>query len=76
MILVKEHINFQRGLDPKAAMGIGPKVLIKQWFDDLGIPPKNYVINPDLSIDYKYDLDLSNTKITSLPDNLTVKGSL
>jgi hypothetical protein len=76
MKLVREHINFQRGLDPKSAMGIGSRALIKQWFDDLGIPPKNYVINPDLSIDYKYYLDLNNTKITSLPDNLTVNGGL
>jgi hypothetical protein len=76
MKLVKEHINFQRGLDPKAAMGIGSKALIKQWFDKLDIPPENYVINPDLSIDYKYGLYLSNTQITSLPDNLSVNGNL
>jgi hypothetical protein len=76
MKLVREHINFQRGLDPKSAMGIGPKALIKKWFDDLNIPPEKYVINPDLSIDYKYDLDLRNTQITSLPDNLAVNGSL
>jgi hypothetical protein len=71
-----ESLRFQRGLDPKEAMGIGPKALIKKWFDDLDIPPEKYVINTDLSIDYKYGLDLENTPITSLPDNLRVNGSL
>jgi Leucine-rich repeat (LRR) protein len=68
--------HFQRGLDPKSAMGIGSRALIKKWFDNLNIPPEDYVINPDLSIDYESYLDLSNTPITSLPDNLTVDGDL
>ena len=74
MKLVREHINFQRGLDPKAAMGIGTRAQIKKWFDDLNINTDNYVINPDLSIEYKENLDLSGTQITSLPDNLRVEG--
>ncbi len=35
MKLVKEHINFQRGLDPKAAMGIGYKNMVKNKIIDL-----------------------------------------
>ena len=69
-------VNFTRRLDPKAAMGTGARVQIKQWFDDLNINPNNYIINPDLSVEYKENLNLSNTPITSLPNNLSVEGGL
>ena len=35
MQLVREHINFERGLDPKKAMGIGREQYIKQQVKDL-----------------------------------------
>ena len=79
MKLVKEHINeynFQRGLDPKDAMGIGVRAQIVKWFDDLGISSGRYTINDKLNIKFSKDLYLNNTKITSLPDNLSVGGYL
>jgi len=32
---VYENMRFERGKDPKSAMGIGKRALIKKWFDDL-----------------------------------------
>ena len=68
--------TFQRGRSVKATLGLGKRALIKKWFDDLGISSDKYVINDDLTIDYKNYLDLRNTNISELPDNLTVHGSL
>ena len=68
--------TFERGRSVKVTLGLGKRALIKKWFDDLGISSNEYVINDDFSIDYKSDLYLANTKITELPDNLTVNGYL
>ena len=68
--------TFERGRSVIATLGLGKRALIKKWFDDLGIDPNKYVINDDLSIDYKSYLDLENTNITKLPDNLTVHSFL
>ena len=74
--LVYESINFKRGLEPKHALSLGRRALIKKWFDDLDISPDEYVINPDLSIEVGRHLDLEGTQITSLPDNLSVGRDL
>ena len=76
MSIVRENINFERGLDPKHSMKIGKKALIIKWFSNLDIDESRYEILPDLSIKVNGNLDLSNTQITSLPDNLTVEGWL
>ena len=76
MKLVREHIEFERGLEPKQALSLGKRALIKKWFDDLGYGPNEYIINADFSIDVRGNLDLRGTQITSLPDNLSVKGYL
>ena len=75
MKLVRESISFKRNLDPKEALGIGLKPRIKQWFDEWA-SNAIYTINDDLSIIVEGDLDLRNTQITYLPDNLTIEGSL
>ena len=75
-MIVRESINFERGIEPKHTMRIGKYALIKKWFDDLNIPEDEYVINSDFSISVVGSLYLSNTNITSLPDNLSVGGSL
>ena len=72
---VNENV-FQRGRSVKDTLGLGKRALIKKWFDDLGKSSNEYVINDDFSIDYKNGLYLENTKITKLPDNLTVHGWL
>ena len=80
MKLVPEHINelnqFTRGLDPKAAMSIGQVSQIHKWFSDLGIERSRYSIDDKLNITVNGGLSLRNTKITSLPDSLKVKGDI
>ena len=76
MKLVRENIEFERGLEPKQALSLGRRTLIKKWFDDLNISSKKYTINSDLSIEVEGSLDLLGTNITSLSDNLSVEGYL
>ena len=73
---VYENIEFERGLEPKQALSLGSRALIKKWFDDLDISPDRYTINTDLSIEVKGDLWLRGTNISSLPNNLSVGGRL
>ena len=73
---VYENIEFERGLEPKQALSLGRRALIKKWFDDLDISPDRYVINPDLSIEVGGSLYLEDTNITSLPNNLSVEADL
>jgi len=73
---VYENMRFERGQDPKKSMGIGRKSLIKKWFDDLDVSPDDYTIDDKLNIKVGGYLDLRNTPITSLPDNLTVRRFL
>jgi len=76
MKIVREHIEFERGLEPKQALSLGKRALIKKWFDDLGISSNQYTINADLSIEVEGSLDFEGTQITSLPDNLSVGRGL
>ena len=73
---VFENMRFERGQDPKSSMGIGKRALIKKRFDDLDISPDEYTIDNKLNIFFGEDLDLRNTPITSLPDNLSVGGEI
>jgi fructose-1-phosphate kinase PfkB-like protein len=73
MKLVRESIsNFERGKDPKATLAIGKRAQIKKWFDDLGLDESVYKIKDDLRVVVKGNLNLRNTQITELPDNLRV----
>ena len=73
--LVRENINFERGQNPKHSIGIGKKAQIDKWFEEW-VPDVEYVINSDLSIEVEGRLNLRDTPITSLPDNLSVEGYL
>ncbi|HPI82770.1 MAG TPA: hypothetical protein PK122_06085 [Candidatus Paceibacterota bacterium] len=64
-MIVRENINFERGLDPKEAMGIGKVKLINDWMGQVitidhskaaPIGIKNYKINKDFSIDTDLDV--------------------
>ena len=61
MKLVRENINFERGKDPKAAMGLGTRELIEKWFNSWGfyVGGHNYTINGDFTIDVKPEFSLS-----------------
>jgi len=76
MKIVRESIEFERGLEPKQALSLGKRALIKKWFDDLGYGPDKYIINADLSVEVRVSLYLYGTKITLLPDNLSVGEDL
>ena len=68
-------MNFKRGKDPKYSIGIGKKTLIDKWFKEWA-PNVNYKVDKNLHIEIIGYLDLGNTQITFLPDNLSVGGSL
>ena len=57
MELVREHINFKRGIDPKDAMNIGLRNQIIEWLEyyyhDISNATRagTYIINDDLTID-------------------------
>jgi len=68
--------EFERGLDPKTALGIGPRVVkIRKCFRDLDVPDEKYVIMPTEVI-FNSNLYLSGTNVTWLPDNLEINGNL
>jgi hypothetical protein len=68
--------EFERGLDPKPALGIGPRVVkIRKCFRDLDIPDEDYVIAPT-EVVFDHGLYLSGTNVTWLPNDLKVYGSL
>jgi hypothetical protein len=59
--LVYENINFERGLNPKAAMNLGPFATVKSWLEKQyskghGFMPYKYVINNLNDIRIFYDL--------------------
>lgn len=66
---VIESIDFERGLDPKIAMGIGQKVAIEKWFEDIfeGYPPE-WRLNEDGTIDLFENFESPDKKIRIFPD--------
>jgi len=74
-MLVRESISqFVRGGDPKAALGIGARVEIEQWFSEWA-PNTDY--NEDENFNILIDsLNLRRSLVTHLPDNLKVRGTL
>jgi len=74
MKLVKEFLNeFERGLEPKVALGIGRVAKIRKCFKDLDISEEDYIIDRE-GVIFKYSLLLK--KINWLPDNFYIEGSL
>jgi hypothetical protein len=59
-------MNFERSDDIKVSLQLGKRALIMKWLDTMGV--KNYTINPDLTIDVKGNVDLSDKKLTEFPD--------
>ena len=67
-------IGFKRNQNPYNKLGVGLKVNIINWFKEWA-PDIGYNIDDNLNITID-DLDLYNSNITELPDNLTINGSL
>jgi hypothetical protein len=55
-MIVRENINFERGLDPKEAIGNGKAKLIQDWLDEVHIGVRNYKLNSDFTIDTDLDV--------------------
>jgi hypothetical protein len=59
--IVRETINFERGLDPMKSMGIGIKIKIEEWLKEnllYASKKPEYHINDDFTIDFLTDCDL------------------
>jgi len=67
--------EFERGLDPKRALGIGRVAKIQRLFRECDIPDEDYTITPTEVI-FDYDLYLSDKDVTWLPNNLEINGNL
>jgi hypothetical protein len=66
-MIVKESISFQRGMDPKDVLGIGPRYIIERWLDEMSIIDR-CVINNDMTIDCINYVRLANRNLVKLPD--------
>jgi len=66
MKLVRESLDFTRGGDPYSSLQIGKHFLIKKWLDEMNII--DYIINDDLTIDVKRDVDLYYKNLSSFPE--------
>ena len=79
MKLVRESIaspmSFQRGKDLKQALRIGEHEIIDRWFKTWA-PNVKYTVDEDYNIKVSEYLDLDNTEVTELPDNLSIVGYL
>jgi hypothetical protein len=77
MKIIKESLNFKRGLDPLSSMGIGTVTKIKKDLEAAGFLSSSVRINDDLTIEYigeyKSSERLRNLvliKLKYLPENL------
>jgi hypothetical protein len=64
--LVSKSLNFERKSDPLDSLGVGKKVLITKWLDEMGV--KNYIINDDYTIDVEYSVHLYNKNLEKFPE--------
>ena len=66
--IVKEHITFKRGIEPKQAMNIGMTNTIEDWLKKFSVT--RYHINSDLTIDVDRDVDFRNPQehFSKFPD--------
>jgi hypothetical protein len=68
--------NFVRNQDPRESLNIGYKGKIIDFFREYNIPDERYEIKESGEIVFDNWLNLSNSKINNLPDNLTINGNL
>jgi hypothetical protein len=59
---LEESVNFERGIDPKASMGLGKLKKIQDWMENFNIGVRNYKVNPDYSILTDMDIILTQRK--------------
>jgi len=56
MRIARERLDFERGLDPKKAMGLGTYEKIREWMDEVGVGIRNFSVNDDFSINTEMDI--------------------
>ena len=74
-MIVKESISFERGIDPKKSLGIGPRYLIEKWLEKVRV--EDYRINDDFTIDVNTRVDIGYENLIKLPEYIKfniVKG--
>ena len=64
--LVKESLGFERKKDPHRAMGIGSRVRIEQWLEEMRVT--NWIINTDWTIDVESSVSLTYYDLEIFPD--------
>ena len=69
--IIEESISFQRYKDPKAALGLGIRVLIEEWLEEMSI--ENYIINADLTIAVNGYVYLDNNDLITFPKYIKFK---
>ena len=73
MKLVREHIEFERGLEPKDALKIGRKELIEKWLKKYANNFPFYDINDDLTINIGSGDFISDDLSKGFPDYIQFK---
>lgn len=77
MKLVKESLNeFGKGVDPLKTMELGKTGEIRKFFSELGISDTEYIIGDRDIIYFSTGLDLNNSELIELPDNLMIDKHL
>ena len=71
-MIVRESISFQRGRDPKAALGVSIRFLIEEWLKEMSV--ENYIINDDLTIDVNGSVDLSRNNLIAFPEYIKFRN--
>ena len=70
MKLVSESLNelykFEKKSDSLVSLGVGKKMLITKWLDEMGV--KNYIINDDYTIDVNGNVNLFGKGLVKFPD--------
>ena len=74
-MLIRESISFQRGNDPKDALGIGQRHLIEKWLKEQRI--ENYIINDNMTIDVNepVSININNGNIPEYIQFNKIKGN-
>jgi hypothetical protein len=75
--LVSESLNsFIRNQDSVKSLGLGYEGKIRSFFRQYNIPDGIYEVKEDGEIVFNTRLNLRDTNISELPDNLTINGGL
>jgi len=67
----EKNIGFERGIDPRKAMGIGRQALIERWLDEMGVG--GWSLDADLRIIVDGDVNLSSMGLKLFPSFIQFK---